>query len=311
MLKIPEVKFNRSVNESNVETNALGDWLEACTLFDDREISKSDVVDILLENQVCTDENHDLAHLIADQGWHEFARRKRWGGVPDTVAISATRITSTVPWSDDLIRAFFVMLSIQRIFPDWARERQAHVVQGNLFEKVVEAICPALFPGWTTYRAGWSPENTKKIPDIVPELCSRLFMSGAADLDKWVQPSDNDGGLDLVVYRSFMDEREGLPLYFLQCASGKNWREKVSTPNSQAWVKYLNSAVEPSTGIVAPFVIDDFELRRAALYGQAIVIDRIRLVSTVRTGNVALSRELQEELLGWLEPRVLSLPKAA
>ena len=188
MLKIPEVKFNRSVNESNVDVNALCDWLEACTLFDE-QITKSDVVDILLENQVCTDENQDLAHLIADEGWDEFVRRKRWGGVPDTIDIGATRITSSVPWTDDPIRAFLVMLSIQRIFPDWAKERQAHVVQGNLFEKVVEAICPTLFPGWTTYRAGWSPENTKKIPEIVTELCGRLFMSGATDLSQWAGES--------------------------------------------------------------------------------------------------------------------------
>ena len=311
MLKIPEIKFNRSVKESNVEVNALCDWLEACTLFDEREITKSDVVDILLENQVCTDENQDLAHLIADEGWDEFTRRKRWGGVPDHVEIGATRITSTVPWTEEPIRAFLVMLSIQRIFPDWAQERQAHVVQGNLFEKVVEIICPAIFPGWTTYRAGWSPENTKKIPLIVPELCSRLSMRGAADLNEWIRPADNDGGLDLVVYRTFQDEREGLPLYLLQCASGKNWREKVATPNSKAWLKYLNAAVEPSTGIVAPFVIDDFDLRRGALYGQAIVIDRIRLLSAARAGNITLGAGLLDELSAWLTPRVDALPKAA
>lgn len=310
MLKIPEVKFNRSVNESNVDVNALCDWLEACTLFDDREIAKSDVVDILLENQVCTDENQDLAHLIADEGWDEFSRRKRWGGVPETIEIGSTRITSSISWVDDPIRAFLLMLSIQRIFPDWARERQTHVVQGNLFEKVVEAICPILFPGWMTYRAGWSPENTKKIPEIVSELCARLYMPGAADLGQWVRAADNDGGLDIVCYRSFGDEREALPLYLLQCASGKNWRDKVETPNSRNWWKYLNAAVEPSTGIVAPFVIDDFELRRGALTGQAIVIDRIRLVSAARAGSVTLTGELLNELTAWLSPRVAALPRA-
>lgn len=310
MLKIPEINFNRSVKESNVKTNSLCDWLEASILFDEHQITKSDVVDILLENQVCTDENQDLAHLIADEGWDEFARRKRWGGIPKYVEIGTTRITSNVQWTDDPIRAFFIMLSIQRIFPEWSKERQTHVVQGNLFEKIVELICPALFPGWITYRAGWSPDNTKKIPDIVPELCSRLFMKGASDLDQWVRPTDNDGGLDLVVYRTFGDDREAVPLYLLQCASGKNWREKVTTPNPRVWFKYLDAAVEPGTGIVAPFVIDDFDLRRAALSGQAIVIDRIRLVNAAISGNVALTGELLDELSSWLAPRVAALPKA-
>lgn len=82
MLNIPEIKFRHSRDRSNVDINAMGDWIEACTLFDDNVLSKSDVVDILLESQVCTDENHELAHLIADEGWNEIARRKRWGGDP-------------------------------------------------------------------------------------------------------------------------------------------------------------------------------------------------------------------------------------
>ncbi len=39
---------------------------------------------------------------------------------------------------------------------------------------------------------------------------------------EWIGHNDKDGGLDLVCYRDFMDEREGMPMYFLQCASGKN-----------------------------------------------------------------------------------------
>lgn len=310
MLKIPEVKFNRSIHQSNVEVNALCDWLEACVLFDEQPVTKSNVVDILLENQVCADENQDLAHLIADEGWDEFARRKRWGGIPDTVEIGATRITSSVPWINDPIRSFLLMLSLQRIFPDWARDRQAHVIQGNLFERVVEAICPTLFPGWTTYRAGWSPENTKNIADIVSDLCQRLFMSGAPDLERWVRAADNDGGLDLVCYRPFQDEREAVPVYLLQCASGKNWRDKVETPNAHSWYKYLNAAVEPSTGIVAPFVVEDWELRRGALNGQAIVIDRIRLINAANAGAIKFAADLHEELMAWLTPRVEALPTA-
>jgi len=311
MLRIPEVKFARSERQSNVEVNALCDWLEACAMFDGPEVTKGDVVDILIENHICTDQNQDLAHLIADEGWIEFSKRQRWGGIPAEISVSTNRITSDGNWSDDPIRALLLMLSVQRIFPDWASERQHHVVQGNLFEQVVEAICPALLPGWTTYRAGWSPENTKKIPAIVPDLCERLYMRGAADLGEWVRPADNDGGLDIVCYRSFQDEREAQPLFFLQCASGKNWRDKVETPSARNWWKYLNAAVEPSTGIVAPFVIDDWELRRGALTGQAIVFDRIRLISAARAGNIILPQRLRDELVAWLTPRVDALPRAA
>lgn len=309
MLKIPEIKFAYSAKQSNVDTNALCDWLEACTLFDGPDATKGDVVDMLLEYQICSDENQDLAHLIAEEGWEELTRRKRWGGVPDYVEISSTRIRSSANWQDDPIRALFVLLSTLRIYPDWAKAYHQHSVQGDLFERVVEAICPYLLPGWTTYRAGWSPENTKNIPEIVRELTARLFVPGAADLNRWLQTAGNDGGLDIICYRTFSDEREAMPLFFLQCASGKNWREKVDTPNPDLWQKLLDSAVRPSTGIVAPFVIDSKELSIAALIGQIIVFDRIRLLSAVRQGDVRLDGALSDELTNWLQPRVDGLPR--
>jgi len=311
MLKIPEVKFAYSAKQSNVDPNALCDWLEACTLFDGPDVTKSDVVDMLIENQVCTDENQDLAHLIADEGWDELMRRKRWGGVPDYVNITPTRISSPIAWQDDPIRSFFILLSALRIYPEWSKSFYEHAVQGDLFERVVEAICPHLLPGWVTYRAGWSPDNAKNIPEIVGELSKRLFSPGAANLSHWLESDGNDGGLDIICYRAFGDEREAMPLFFLQCASGRNWRQKINTPNPDLWQKLLDSAVRPSTGIVAPFVIDAKELRIAALIGQIVVFDRVRLLSAARQGNVVLEEHFKQEVTNWLQPRVVGLPRAA
>ena len=311
MIQLPQVGFQYSAQQSNVCTNALADWLETNILFDDPEISKSDIVDMLIEYQICPDDKQDLAHQIASEGWEEIARRKQWGGLPENVSITGSRITSDSNWEDDPIRSFFVLLSALRIYPDWASGHQEYAVQGNLFEKVVETICPGLLPGWIPYRTGWSPENTKNIPVIVEDLCKRLFVKGAVDLEEWLEPNSNDGGLDIVCYRAFRDEREAQPVFFLQCASGKNWRNKVGIPSPSLWQKFLNSAVQPGTGIVAPFVIEEKELKIAALTGQSIVFDRLRLLSVVRTENIEFAVELLEELIGWLRPRVEDLPRTA
>ncbi len=309
MLKIPEVGFGQSADVSNVDCNASADWIEASVLFDGPELTKGDVVDLLLEEQICLHGNQDLAHQIAEEAWQELTRRQRWGGLPETVEVTHSRVVGLEDWEQDIVRAFFVLLAIQKIFPEWANERIAYVAQGNLFEKIVERICPALLPGWKTYRAGWSPENTKAVPAIVAELRELIHTRGAVDLEHWIGPHDKDGGLDLVCYRDFGDEREGMPMYFLQCASGKNWRDKIGTPNADLWFKWLNAAVRPSTGMVAPFVIDARELRRAALTGQVVVFDRIRAISAARKVGVAIERELREEVIGWMTPRVNGLPR--
>ena len=310
MLEIPSVGFRRSTKESNVKTGYLADWLEANILFDDSDVAKSDVVDMLIEYQICPDDQQDLAHQIAVDGWDELDRRKRWGGLPASVSISSAKIEARDSWESTPLWSFFVLLSTLRIFPDWASTHQAYAVQGDLFERVVETICPAMLPGWTSYRTGWSPSDTKDIRAIVRELCARLFVSGG-NLDRWLETTDNDGGLDIVCYREFQDEREALPAFFLQCASGKHWRKKVETPNPAFWKTILDSAVEPSTGIVAPFVIEDRELRRAALVGQVVVFDRLRMLSAAEAAGITLPEDLLAELLDWMRPRVSDLPRAA
>lgn len=309
MIQIPEVGFQQSVNQSNVSVNALADWLEATTLFDEPEVAKSDVVDLLVEHQICSDRGQEMAHRIASEGWNELARRKRWGGVPATVSITKSRISIDHVWEDDPIRAFFVLLSALRIYPDWATAYRQYAIQGELFERVVEQICPALLPGWTVYRTGWSPDDTKDISVIVDDLCSRIFVAGAPDPGKWLGVDAKDGGLDLVCYRSFEDEREALPVFFLQCASGKNWRDKVNTPSAALWQKLLDSAVSPSTGIVAPFVVEAKELQIAALVGQVVVFDRLRMLSAIRTHRVTFVQDLLDELTTWISPRVRNLPR--
>lgn len=311
MIQLPESGFRRSVTKSNINPNALADWLEAVVLFEGEPVSKSDVVDVLVEYDVCPDGAQDLAHLIADSGWHELQKRKDWGGLPASFTIGSTRIEDVIEWEDDPIRSFFLLLSILRIFPDWAKGQVDHVAQGNLFEKVVETICPAMLPGWHVFRAGWSPEDAQDIPAIITELSNRINVKGAVDPYEYVAPDARDAGLDIVCYRPFGDTREALPVYLLQCASGKNWRQKVHTPNAHVWQKLLDSAVQPSTGIAAPFVIDTPEMKRAALEGQITILDRIRMLRAASDAEVTLSDDTLAEVIDWLAPRIEALPRFA
>ncbi len=309
MLEIPQRGFRRSSATPNVDNNVLADWLEANILFEPPEVGKGDVVDMLVEYQICPDERQDIAHEIAAAGWNELVRRRRSGGLPPSVSINEMRVAMENSWKETPIWSFFVLLSTLRNYPEWARQHESHVVQGDLFERVVEALCPAMLPGWTTYRAGWSPNGAKSIHEIVEDLCERLYVAGAQDLDAWITTGGGDGGLDIVCYRRFQDEREALPMFFLQCASGKNWRTKVDTPDGKYWQKLLNSAVEPATGIVAPFVIEDKELRMAGLKGQVVVFDRLRVMSAACAATVTLDEDFLGELFDWMEPRVGALPR--
>ena len=309
MLAFPQIASWYSADQSNVDELALADWLEAIVLFDETRVSKNAVVDILLEEQICPSDAQDLAYEIATDGWAELLRRQRWGGIPASVTIDDAGIEIGDEADRSTLWQFFVLLSVLKLYPDWAERHRNYTVQGDTFERVVDALCPVLLPGWESYRTGWSPNETKDIPGIVRELCKRLNVSGAANLSRWVGPKTKDGGLDIVCYRPFADAREALPTFFLQCASGRNWRDKVHTPNADTWQKYLDAAVKPSTGIVAPFVVDDKDLRLAALTGQVIVLDRLRMLSATRDVQFSMEEDLCHDVQKRMQPRVDDLPR--
>ncbi len=306
MIAVPERGLLHPQSVEDVHTGVLADWLEANLLFWEPRITSSDVVESLLAYATFAgDQEHGYA--IASRGWQELRQRRRWGGTAGALAINADVIETGADWRESLIWSFFVLLSVQRIYPTWASTHADYPTQGDLFEQVVEAICPAIFPGWRSYRTGWSPNDAKDIPAIVDQLRSRIYVQGNANPERWLSEESKDGGLDIVCYRPFADEREALPVYFLQCASGRNWREKVTTPNAAVWQRVLDAAVQPSTGIAAPFVVDDDELRRAALQGQTIILDRLRMLSAATSAAISLPEHLRDTVRDWMHPRVESL----
>lgn len=308
MLSRPERGFARSVEKINVDTGALADWIEAsCFLLQER-VTKSDIVDILIEEQICDAQNQELAREIADRGFEEVQTRLRYAGASGLLTRSGDHLQPDGPIEESPFYAFLLALSVSRIYPDWAKDVSDHSYQGELFERAIEAVCPGLLPGWTVYRAGWSPENAVSIPSIVDSLCPLLNTRGHPALEDWVPDRAKDGGLDIVCYRAFRDNREALPSYFVQCASGANWRDKVATPNADEWTKYLDAAVAPSTAIAAPFVIDEKELRLAGLKGQITVFDRTRLLQAYTELTAPINPVLEFDILGFVAAYSNNLP---
>ncbi|MDE2673761.1 MAG: hypothetical protein OXH65_01475 [Paracoccaceae bacterium] len=163
-------------------------------------------------------------------------------------------------------------------------------------------------PEWKIHRVGWSPDNPQSINQIIIELCDLMHFKGAQNMEKWCSPNDKDGGLDIVCYRSFPDKRVAFPMYFLQCASGKNWKEKVYTPNPEYWQKILDSILKPSKGVAIPFIISNEEFENAALNGQIVIFDRYRLLRVTTCKRVKLSDDLKNRLLEWVQPKIENLP---
>ncbi len=123
-----------------------------------------------------------------------------------------------------------------------------------------------LLPGWQVRPTGWSPNRTCTIRHIAEEVALRLG-EALGDVELWADEAAKESGLDLLCYRPFADGRVGVPVYLMQCASGRNWREKLHEPDLRLWTKIVQFASAPKKAFSTPFALSDHDFVRACNLG--------------------------------------------
>lgn len=311
MLRPPSKGFALSVNVHNVRLDAMAEWLEGSITFIDKEVSKSDVKDILIE------ENHyssqDFAQERIDDTWVELSRRVRCLGPVATFAVEPMRLVRRLKWQDSAAYSFCLMLALQvdyrKTFLEMF-EKEGYTVQGELFERLTVEALEHL--GLLTHSTAWSHAASNSVADKVEAVGKHLGEPHrAAAVDQWTEARAKDAGLDVICHLPFLDGLAGRPLFFVQCASGENWKDKRHTPNIQQWMKLLELATEPRRGISHPFVELSDEFRRSANFDcLMLVLDRHRL-SRPRNVNKAnwTSRGLSRDMNAWTNSRLPALVK--
>lgn len=305
MLALP-IGMNKSVETHNINFNAFCDWIEGSVLFGQEEISGADVVDILLEEDVYS--NQDFAWEIVDNSWREIERRQTWMGSATAVEVG-TSLRPLLSWLEQPALSFCLVLSFAKWYPRWAKQfGPDHTEQGELFEMLAKESISLTLPGWEIYHTGWTRTESVNLDIIVKQVISRLGeLEGR--MEPWTSVRANDAGLDILCYRPFVDDRVGVPVLMMQCASGVHWEDKLHTPNLRIWTKLVDFACDPKKAFSIPFALTDADFMSNCNKADAIFLDRYRLLSPGRDDPNWLSPELRDRMLAWLEPRVAVLPR--
>jgi hypothetical protein len=305
MLRIPTKGISRSVRKHNIELDILCDWIEGSILFDEDELSFSDIVDILCEELIYDEQS--FAFEIVQDGWYELRRRRFC--IPKTAPflIENGRIQKVREWREVPAHSFCVLLALTTCYCGWSSQFGSdYTEQGELFEELTKESLERQFTDWNVLRTGWSRSGPKKLTDIIDEITSKLGeLKG--DPETWAEPQAHDDGLDLLWYRPFGDNRVGIPLYLIQCASGSDWEEKLKTPDIEDWCRYIHFAARPNKGFAIPFALLDAPFRRYCGRAKGMLLDRYRLLAAANNDWVSLS--LKDRLIAWMDPRVLKLPR--
>lgn len=302
MIEVPTRGLARSVGEHNVDLQVLCDWIEASVVFTGDGLSKMEVADRLLEEEIC-DEQDSALEIVAD-AWLELERRATLYGEPYGITIDNDRVRTDIPWSDNPAHAFCLLLSVSTRYDWWAQKfGHDYMEQGELFELLTKESLRVLAPGWKTYLTGWTRSQPAKFGEIAKEVARRVS-DGVANLELWDTGRVKDLTLDLLFYRPFPDGREGFPYFLIQCASGGNWQGKIKDPDLDVWRDIVRPATFPMRGFAVPFCYSDDEFKRNCVRVTGLFLDRCRLLGVASSDRAWLSEPIAERIVDWMKPRV-------
>jgi hypothetical protein len=308
MLSLPEKGFRGSsgtVHESDLAI--VCDWVEGSVLFSKTTLSKSDMSDVLVDENVYKDQ--DDANQFVDLVWAKLEARKLLMGAGCPYDVGHRTIAARGNWEDFLPTSYLLVLSQAPLYEKLGEFNLGkYVEQGEIFELFcVEALQDM---GWKTLRTGWSSgKGAKKLPAVVAavtaELCEGVVN---ADMVRKFEES-NEEGCDLVCQRAFPDSRLGRPVYLVQCASGDNWEEKQETPDLELWKKFFPFSQHPQRGFCLPFALEDDEFEKSVHRVMGMLLDRHRLSGATHGNSSWLSAGLKARIKAWVDERQALIPR--
>jgi hypothetical protein len=310
MLKLPDSGFKPYRNgQHQTDLSIFCDWLEGSLLFtNDERISLSAIKDILTEEYLYTQQ--DKASEFLANVWREFDRRKNALGQSYPIEIDDLRLKRASTWRQAAPYTFCLLLSYAERYKTWSDAFGPDFTQqGALFEQVTAEALKSELDGWSIHPTGWSTARASRLREIVREV-QALLGEQAGDLTKFPKYKvAKDAGLDVVLFRSFNDNRIGFPLYLIQCASGAKWERKRHQPNLNEWKTFIDFAAIPKKALAIPFALKDEDFWWSCRNIDGMLLDRVRLLSAGKRNPNWMSPAVRREVIAWMAPRVQTLPR--
>ena len=301
MLSIPR-GFQRSVKAHNIHVATFLDWVEATALIAEEELSPTNVIEYLIEEQMY--DNEDFAAEYVSYGWADLKYRLSWLGGNSPITFDDRWMVRRLTWTEVPAHCFCLVVSYGPLYDGWSvKFGPDYTKQGELFELVTKAAMEVRFTGWQFLHTGWSRDNSSKLPDVVDKISSHVN-EPIGSVEEYASAQANEAGVDLVWHLPFADRRGGDPVYLAQCASGKNWIDKVGEPNVEQWIRIVKFPTAPNKAFSLPFSLSEGDLRLQTTRARGLLLDRYRLLAHDVSEEEWVPEVLRQELIDWLKPRV-------
>lgn len=124
-----------------------------------------------------------------------------------------------------------------------------------------------------------------------------------------INNKQKDGGVDVVLYIPFSDKREGKFVAFAQCKTGHGWRDKISTCDSQVFMRRFFCQSPTFCPINVFMVAESFNdnWRYYQLDSKGFLFDRSRIMEFLPDMTAKNNYELYEKIKLWNDGAIQSI----
>lgn len=265
----------------------VADWCECAALLTGVDFKRGDLKSAISREDVTAPE------LLEEQAWSELQHRAKLLGDRWPLEMSDTRLTSR-NWTTDhtLIYQYLCLIALGDID---AEDR-------ILFEQIVECIVASRI-GSTVDRIGHPARGgaSSSFRERAAQYAEKSHLRELEFLSEPL-PHDKDLGLDVVGWLPSADGRGGYLHFLFQCATGKNWDEKLHDIDLDLIAPHIKWAVTPVRVFCIPVIVNLPHAQWIRLSMQAgWVMDRPRLL------EISVGLTLRAEVRDNIAARTLEL----
>ena len=265
---------NLLIRDPKIEdTTEIVDWLETRIILEQcSKVSRTQLRKYLLELVIIEDDVNEL-DIQADLVLEEINRRKNIanGQYPFHLERTGFRLQN----SDQATAYIFLLcLSISLPFRDENRQNE---VESLLDHLVIDALRNYLAGNSKGEHFGWpvTGDRPTNFSDAIAWLTKKMGLPMGRGKRR---PYIKDSGVDVVVWRPFIDGRTSFIVILAQCTATIDWFGKAKDIVPDVWEGWVDFGKYPVTCLAIPFIIPINyekwdELRRTV----NLVLDRLRI----------------------------------
>jgi len=266
------------------EVNVVADWAELYVLINDSALAKLELKNYIKVNLPELTEDAEIDSIV-DSTFIELTYRKQnLYGAACHYDVVGDSVNPLIPLTDIPEAGLCLIFSLKGVVVQKGKNN------GTKFFEQVSNIASKTLLGHS-YLVGFP--NNSNLNAQIKEACDNCFEEKGHANPK---SADKDGGVDIIAWKSFSDNRPNKIVVLIQCGAGKHFNQKKPI-NKDKWKRWVHWAFDPITAMTTPKIIRNNDEWQELSDYYKLVIDRPRLIQFLHNSpytDMALKKQIKQ-----------------